>query len=361
MITLPRLAVLIALLGLELLVAAQYVVGAQSADASNLYTDHLRHMGEAMILVDQGLRLYREPYGTLIATEPDVGAEHAVLFPARTAPYPPLAILVHWPWARLEGAGILSPPTAHRGVVWMWTLVALLGVAAVVRLFAPLPGIAQLWAGAFAVPLLVGMGINGFFDCAYLLAGALACLLWQRQRPVAALGCLGLAAALHFRAAVFAPLAVAILWELRTRPRVLALGAASAILVVPSAIAAVALRGSLGTIPADNPVHYTHLKLALTLLALGSLAVAIWLWRQQERLVAVTVLTALGLAVLERSHGWWHAGTLLAPGLVLAARPARVGWQWPLLLVWTAASGYLAFRHPFSPFWEWVRFGLNAK
>ena len=361
MISLRGAWALISLLGIGLLLRAQLVVGAESADASNLYTDHLRHMGEAMILVDHGFALYREPYGTLIAHEPNVGAEHAVLFPERTAPYPPLSILVHWPWAQLEGSGVLSPSTAHQGVVWMWTVVALIAALAVVRLFAPLPEIAQLWAGALAIPLLVGMGINGFFDCAYLFAGIAACLFWRRQQPAAALGFLGLAAALHFRAAVFAPLGLVIVWEQRKNSRALALGALSGLGVIPSAIAAVMLAGSLGTIPADNPVHYSHLKLALSLLVLLTAAAAVWLWRQQERLVAATVVVAAVLAILERSHGWWHAGTLLAPGLILAARPARVGWQWPVLLVWTIGSGYLAFRHPWSPFWEWVRFGLAAK
>lgn len=361
MVTLRSASALIALLGIGLLVNAQFVLGARSADASNLYTDHLRHMGEALVLVDHGFAVYREPYGPLIAREPNVGAEHAVLFPERTAPYPPLAILVHWPWAKLEGSGAISPSTAHRGAVWMWTLVALAAVAAVVRLFSPLPGIAQLWAAVLAVPVLVGMGINGFFDCAYLLCGVLACLAWRRQLPVAALWCLALAAALHFRALVFAPLAAVIVWDLPRSPRTLGLAALSVLLVIPSALAAVALTGSLGTIPADNPVHYTHLKLALSLLLILTGAGAVWLWREKERLVAITMLVACALAVLERSHGWWHAGTLLGPGLILAARPHRVGWAWPVLLGWTVGSAYLAFRHPWSPFWQWVPFALSAR
>lgn len=350
--------VAIALLGVGLLLRGELVVHATSEDASNLYTDHLRHMGEAAVLVDQGLDVYRVPYGGLITREAGVGAEHQVLFPERTAPYPPIGILTHWPWMQLERSDVLSPVTAHRAVVWMWLAVALLGVVAVTRLFEPLPPIAQAWAAALAIPLLIGMGVNGFFDCAYLLAGVAGLIFWRRGQPAIALACLAAAAAMHFRAAVFAPVAAVILFEQR---RCFVRLLPSFVLVVPTLVAAAALSGTLNTIPADNPVHYTHFKLALTLLIVLSAATTLWLTREGEPLVAATVATAFVLAILEHSHGWWHAGTLLAPGLVLAARPARVGWFWPVLWVWTVASAYLAFRHPLSPFWEWVRFALIAQ
>jgi hypothetical protein len=350
---------LVALLGVGLLFRSQWVLESGSADASGHYTDHLRHMGEALILTDQGLALYRTAYGELIARE-GLGDEHSVLFPLRTAPYPPLGVLTHWPWAQLERTRVLEPVTTHRAVVWMWTLVALAACAVVLRLFAPLPGIAQLWAAGLAIPLLVGMGVNGFYDCGYLLFGAAACWAWRQQRPVSALWCLGMSAALHFRAAVFAPLAAVLVWELWRARRKLGAGLASAVLVIPSVVAAFTLTGSLETIPADNPVHYTHLKLALLLLALLTAGVTGWFWRLNERLVAATVVATFALALMERSHGWWHAGTLLAPGLILAARPHRVGWAWPVLLLWTVVSSYLAFRHPWSVFWQWVPFGLGG-
>ena len=147
---------------------------------------------------------------------------------------------------------------------------------------------------------------------------------------------------------------------MRATRRPLLEGALGVVLVIPSAIAAVVLGGSLAAIPADNPVHFTHLKLALMLLTLGTAAVAVWLWRQAEGVVAATVLAAFALTILERSHGWWHAGTLLGPGLIFAARPPRVSWIWPVLLLWTIASAFLAFRHGASPFWQWVPFALRG-
>lgn len=312
-------------------------------------------MGEALILTDRGLAVYRTPYGELIGAQGLEGL-HSGLFPERTAPYPPLAILVHWPWAWLERAGALSPGVAHRGVVWLWTLVALAACAVVVCLLKGLPLPAQAWAVALAVPLLVGIGINGFIDAGYLLCGALACLSWKQERRVLAVWCLALAAALHFRAVVFAPLGAVVLWQLRGSRRHLV----AAALVVPTLIAAAALAGTLDTIPAHNPVHFSHLKAPLLLFTLISGALATFLWKKDERLCAATVAAAFALAVLERSHGWWHAGALLAPGLVLAARTRRSNTQWTLVLAWTLGSSYLAYRHGASVFWTWVPFALGG-
>lgn len=342
----------IGLLGIGLLIRAQLAPDNDSADASRQYTDHLRHMGEALILVDHGLAVYQRPYGELITPE-HLDPIHTGLFPERTAPYPPLAMLAHWPLAVMDRAGILAPATAHRAVVWLWTLVALGACAVLVKLFAPLPFIAQAWAALLAVPLLVGIGINGFVDAGYLLFGALACLAWKKnQRDLATLW-LALAAAMHFRAAVFVPLAVVALWP----PRKSLVAAA---LVIPTLVAAAALTGTLDTIPAHNPVHYSHLKLPLALFALLTAGTFVFLWRSDERLVAATLVAAFALGIFERSHGWWHAGTLLAPGMVLAARPHRIGWQWPALAVWTMGSSILAYRHLGSVFWTWVPFAVGS-
>ncbi len=347
----------VALVGICLLARVHFTRAPDSADAAGHYTDHLRHMGEALILTDQGLAVYRRPYGELIGAQ-GLDPIHAGLFAERTAPYPPLGILMHWPLAKLERMAVLSPTVAHRAAVWMWTLVALTGCAVVIRLCWRLPVLPQLWATVLAVPLWVGMGVNGFLDAGYLLCGALACLAWKNEQRLWAVGCLALAAALHFRAAVFAPLAAVVLWQLRSPRRDLIRALAAGVAVVPSLVAAVALAGTLDTIPPHNPVHFTHLKLPLLLLTALTTAAAFVLSKKGERLVAVTIIAAFALTLMERSHGWWHAGTLLAPGLVLAARPQRVGWLWVVVLVWTIASSYLAYRHPWSVFWTWVVMAL---
>jgi hypothetical protein len=328
-------AVAIGLFGAALLIRAQVdpAHDNDSGDASQLYTDHLRHEGEAGILFAHGLDVYRRPYGAQTAIHPD-------LFPERTAPYPPLAIAVHAPWH-----------PHHRALVWAWCAVALLAAGVVVRLVAPLTVVAEAWALLLAVPLLVGIGINGFSDGGYLLCGALGCLAWRQDRPRAALLWLALACALSFRAVVFAPLALALLPDQRGSTRALA-----AALVVPTLVAAAALAGTLDTIPAHSPVHLSHLRFPFfAFIGLGA-AVAFCLFRGGEPHVALTLLAAVAVGVTERSHGWWHAGALLAPGFVLAARHRTYGWHWPVLVAWTVASSYLAYRHPPSVFWTWVAF-----
>lgn len=300
-----------------------------SGDASHLYTDHLRHEGEARILLAHGLDVYRVPYG---AQQP----LHPGLFDERTAPYPPLPILLHLPFH-----------PHHRALVWFWTVVALLAAGQVMRL-AVTPG-AQVWALGLAVPLLTGIGINGFIDGGYLLAGALGCLAFRDGHRRAALLWLALACALHFRALVFVPLALTLVpkqtWPTR---------AFAAALVLPTLVAAAALMGSLDTIPADNPAHVSHLRWPLfSLVAVSAAAAGVFAWKE-ERLVAATLLAAAAVTCSERSHGWWHAGALLAPGLVLATRGSKS--LWPVLVAWTVASSYLAYRHPWSVFWTWVPF-----
>ncbi len=329
-------AAAIGLLGAALLVRAQLDPGNDSGDASKLYTDHLRHEGEARILIDHGLDVYRVPYGAQQPLHPD-------LFPERTAPYPPLAMLVHWPWAQAH--------PHHRALVWFWTLVAFAAAAAVVRLVTPLTVVAEAWALLLAVPLLVGIGINGFSDGGYLLCGALGCLAWREDRPRAALLWVALACALSFRAAVFAPLGLALLARQTWAARGLA-----AAFVLPTLVAAVALAGTLGTIPADSPVHVSHPNVWLALFVAAGVGAAAFLFAKEEPLVALTLLAAVAVGITERSHGWWHAGALLAPGFVLAARQRTFGWHWPVVLAWTGASGYLAYRHPASVFWTWLPF-----
>jgi len=390
-------ALFIALLGLGLLVRAQAFLHVDSGDASGGYTDHLRHMGEALILSSDGFAVYRQPYGERIRAQ-GLDPIHLGLFPERTAPYPPLGILVHWPLAVMDRAAVITAPAAHRAMVWVWTLVALGACAVVLRLVDD--RLAQVWALALAVPLLVGMGINGFFDAGYLLCGAIACVAWKRSQHRAVVFWLCLAAALHFRAAVFAPLGAAALWQVR-RDR---LAWMPLLLLVPSFAAAVALLGTFDTIPPHNPVHWSHVKGALLGFSALTAAAVAWLVREGRRgaeaegppvhparhqaagvgggssldfsrdertpssapptsltqgLVALTLTTAFALTVMERSHGWWHAGTLLAPGLLLAATRPR--WQtWGVLLAWTIGSSFLAYRHPASVFWTWVPFAVGG-
>ncbi|MEW6433731.1 MAG: hypothetical protein AB1730_19665, partial [Myxococcota bacterium] len=148
------------------------------------YSDHLRHLASARALVTHGFDVYRRPYAQVTEGLYPCAA-HAGLFDDRTAPYPPLGLLLHWPLAELEARGALAPAWAHR----LQTLLDLwAGLAAAAAALALLRRREDA-VGLFLVvaPLLVGVGVNGFYDTFWFAAGvaALACL--RAGRPFAAL------------------------------------------------------------------------------------------------------------------------------------------------------------------------------
>ncbi|GMU58949.1 MAG: hypothetical protein AMXMBFR34_07120 [Myxococcaceae bacterium] len=72
------------------------------------YSDHLRHMASARALLAHGFDVYTTPYAEVTKGLQPCPA-HAGLFDDRTAPYPPLGLLVHAPLAALEARGVLAP------------------------------------------------------------------------------------------------------------------------------------------------------------------------------------------------------------------------------------------------------------
>ncbi len=344
------------LLGLHGLMASP------GGDLSHHYTDHLRHMAEAQALVERGFAIYRLPYGEA-ARGLFPCPEHEGLFPERTAPYPPLGVLLHWPLGALERAGDLPPSTAHRMMALLWLAVALAASVLGLVLLRPHGRWALAGGALLLVPGLVGSGANGFYDVAYVLAGTAALLALRRERPGTAVVLLGVCAAVHFRALVFAPVG---LWALLAawragRGRALVSGAVAVVLVLTAAASAAALSGTLETIPADNPVHVSHLlrgKSSPWLFVLLALVISGYLLRHRYLWAALTVLSGALVALMDRSHGYWHVLPLVVPALVLAAeRPSlappasRLWWgAWG----WALGAAVLAFRYPLTPYWQWL-------
>ena len=133
------------------------------------------------------------------------------------------------------------------------------------------------------------------------------------------------------------------------------------VLVLTAAASAAALSGTLETIPADSPVHVSHLLRgkssppAFLLLALGVFG---YLLRHRYLWAALSVLTGALVAFMDRSHGYWHVLPLVVPALVLAAeRPASSP---PAPRLWWAAWGWalvgalISFRYPLTPYWQWL-------
>ncbi|QRO00521.1 hypothetical protein JRI60_16530 [Archangium violaceum] len=356
-----RAAALAVVLVLGLL-AVHAGMASPGGDLSHHYTDHLRHMAEAQALVERGFSVYRLPYAES-ARGLYPCAAHEGLFPERTAPYPPLGLLLHWPLGALERSGLLAPSLAHRGMTLLLLALGLAASAAGLVLLRPQGRWALAGGVLLLVPLLVGSGANGFYDVTYVLAGTLGLLALARGRPQAAVVLLGVCAALSFRALVFAPVGLWALveaWRQGRRNTALS-GAVAAVLVLGAAASAAALQGTLETIPADNPAHVSHLlrgKPAPLLFVLVSAATAGYLLRTRHVWTALSVLSAVLVALLDRSHGYWHALPLLVPPLVLAAEgspsaplPPR---HWQVAWGWVVAATVLAFRYPLTPYWQWL-------
>ncbi|MDX2011700.1 MAG: hypothetical protein SFW67_15985 [Myxococcaceae bacterium] len=332
------------------------LVSGPNGDFGGIYTDHLRHLAESQALVARGSAIYRQPYAE--ATQGLLPCpEHTGLFPERTAPYPPLGVLLHWPLGALERHQLLSPATSHQLTATAWLICGLCAVWLAWRLVtSQLPG--RLGLVLIVAPLTIGVGANGFYDTTFLLAGVGALVLLASKRPEWAMLALGLAAALHFRALVFAPVGLWALLEAlrRDRRRALAFLGVSGLLVASAAWAAWHLSGTLDTIPADNPVHASHLlhaRAPLRFLVIAAVAVgSLVAWR--ARWTALTVVAAVLVAMSDRSYGFWHALPLIVPPLVVAAeqgadrRAAWVAWGW------TLAAVLGAFLYPFTAPWQWL-------
>lgn len=351
----PLRAVVVVAVGV---LALHVAFATPTGDLNSHFTDHLRHLCESQALVANGGVIYRQPYDEFSRDLLPCPA-HAGLFGERTAPYPPLGVLLHWPLGRIERAGWLAPATVHRLTALSWLAFGALAAALALWLAWPRR---ELVAGVLLVltPLALGSGANGFYDTTFLAAGAAALVFLVRGRPEWAVMLLGLAAALHFRALVFAPVglwAALEAWKGPRRPAVIALGVAG-VLTASAAWAAFALRGTLDTIPAHNPVHFEHLvrgsAKAVEFFVLA-LLVAGWLWRSRARWTALTILAAVGVALSDRSHGYYHALVMLVPPLVLSAERREPGKALPLITwAWCYVSVLLAFRYQWSAFYQWL-------
>ena len=325
-------------------------------DISNHYTDHLRHMGESLILLERGFELYRSPYGPLARAVGVPCDDHLGLFEDRTAPYPPMGVLLHAPWALAERAQWLSSQTAHQGVVLMWSLVALFAVALLLSLLEGAPWVA--WAGALftLVPLLLGTAANGFFDVAFACAGIAGLVAWKHRHVDLAVVCLALAGALHFRALVFLVPGVALVFRGAKWPTLATVVA----LLLPALAAGATVASTLGTIPAHNPLHFSHGNRSLAAFGVATAMLAAVLVKRQAWLTFGMVVGASVLATFERSHGYWHAlpMALSALGAALEAKAVSRG-TWGLLWAWVWVSGAITHRTLEGPFWSWVSGALH--
>lgn len=321
-----------------------------TGDLSRWYTDHLHHAYATWVALHRGLAIYAQPFGEAAR---GVAYPHAVttwdFMPGMV--YPPGVFAVFLPVA-LVGQWVPLAPVAWAKLGVLYTLAlahgALWAVGRAVRATAR----AGEWVLLFVAWLyLARMGVQGFFDGAYLLAGGLMVVALARGEPERALQWFAGAALLHYRAAVLVPLAACAAWQVvRGRPwrawpwRTLALvGAACALAVWTFAL----------TLPVTSGFREAQVSLLraggprLWVVAGATLLAALAAWRWADGWVAATAVAGGVLAVIYVNY-WWHGAVLLfaplAVGATGARAPERLPWARAALLAWLLVLQPLAWR-----------------
>ncbi|MBF5041319.1 hypothetical protein FGE12_02900 [Aggregicoccus sp. 17bor-14] len=298
----------------------------RTADLAGDFSDHLRHAHVAWLALHKGLAVYLHPFGEVAAggdyRHPCLG------WPMVPYAYPPLALVLFMPVA-LAGQYLPLSEMAYARFALLYTLV--LAHLALWAFWSALGRrtLLTLVAGALGWAMLVRSGLQGFYDPAWLLFGALALSRLQRGRPSEALPWFALAALTNYRAAALAPFALLAAWEaVRGRPAAKWPWASLALLGLSGALC-VAL--FLPVLPYERDFRLAPPLLErgggqfhwVLILGAGAALLAL---AQRRPAVAASVAVVTALAVVD-TPAWWHALMLLVPLAATVAErrtPARV-------------------------------------
>jgi hypothetical protein len=333
------------------------------ADLSAVYTDHVRQPYAAWVFLHRGLALYTTPLGELLAgiTYPQAIDEWLgvpyVYPPGALALFLPLALVGRW-----------VPLSQHAfGQVGILSMLALSHVALYVMwgtLSRQVPG-GRALVGALAWLVLVRLGLQGQYDGAWLACGALALRALQQAGPERSLQWIALAALLHYRTIVLAPLGlIALLQAVQGRPwrrwpwgtLLLVAGVGAVCLYTFALMAPGARAGGAATASLLDGSRWTRAGAVLLL----TLAATLLCLRSADALVVGLVLCGGALAFID-THHWWHAAMLLlvplavgaqgTPRHPLRARAALVLWA-TLLQVFAWGGNPLWLFKDFSRAWR---------
>jgi len=307
-------------------------------DLSQLYTDHLHHAYATWVFLHRGLDAYRLPLSESSRGVPYPQASDA--WPGMPVNYPPGMFAVFLPLSLLGRFLPLSRETFGRvGILWL-LLLAHLALGAVFLLLSERPPGGRATVGVIAWIYLVRLALQGFYDVAFVGAGALALRDLGRRRPRGALLWLAVAGLLHYRAVALAPVGLAALWmALRGRPvrewpfrELLAVAAAGALVCYTFFLMWPVAERYLVTLSPTLAATGSGARFwAVVVVSAGVAAACFWL---ADPLVAGLVLAALGIALTD-IYDWWHGAVLLfalfAVGVFRAraassARAVLVGW-----------------------------------
>jgi hypothetical protein len=330
----------------------------RTGDLSRWYTDHLHHNYATWVFFHRGLDIYRLPFG-----EAWKGVDYpqaSALWEQNPMVYPPGVFVVFLPTTLLGRYLPMDASTFGRiNVLYMLAL-------AHVALWWLLRALGEQQTGARGVVLLVSwmylarLGLQGFYDCAWIAAGGW--MLWaaSRQQHGAALRAFALAAMLHYRAVVLAPLALAILLD-ACRGRVWRQWPWKDIVL--SGLSVVVCLGTFALMyPVTERFRGTVLPLYKSLdprfwAVIGATVIAsAVVLRMTDAVTAGTTLLAGILGTLHVNY-WWHGSVVLFAPLAVDVfrRAANPSAARAVLLSWLFFVQPVAWHdHPGQVFTEIV-------
>lgn len=336
------------------------------ADLSSWYTDHVHHSFATWVAFFRSVEIYTRPFAEIRdGTGWPYYTEAWGQMPGFV--YPPGVMVLFLPLTlagRLAGAAGLSfHGFASMAVLYMLALAAW-ALHQAIRAMEVLPRGSRMATLGLTLLILAQLGLQGFFDSAFLGAGFAALTAWRRGKPDVALLWLAAAASLHFRAIVFAPLAVPVLlqcWKERSRIRFFALKLAAAGGAVVLGLGAFVLMYPATQVLRTGGSRVVSSPNVLGVVLVVSLALAAVLsWRRQWLALAAQALV-VALVFMELQPYWWHGAIVLAvPFFIGALREESFHGELALTrgaaLLWALALHPVVWRdHPGQLFVDFVK------
>ena len=348
----PLLAWTVASFGLCALVP---LLGASPyGDLSSNFTDHLHHSYGVWLFWKHGFAVLTTTFGNLSGA----GYPHPVPNWSQTPwMYPPGALVFFAPLAWLAKTSSLTFHQFAVVAVLYTLLFGHVGIYLYARACAFVPGPLRLVLIVFGWLMFVRLAVEGFFDPFWLGCGAAMSAAVRRGRAERALLWFAVAASLHFRAVVFAPVAALALvqgllpggaprpfraWPWKGIAAAGVSSLATVIFFVRMYPATAAYRASA---PSLSTFYGTTLFRVVLLVCIGAGLFLLW---ARAWVGAATVALGSFVAVSDFQgylYFWHHAAIVLAAPLAvgLTARGQRAEWARQVTVLWGLALELLVW------------------
>ena len=258
-------------------------------------------------------------------------------------PSPPMVLVLHAPLALLHHVGALGFAASNLGLIWLYLLGAHLVLFVVLRGAPASMALERAPELGLTYLLLVSSALHGFYDAFPAAAVVWALVELKASRPAVALFAYCLAAALHYRAYMLAPIALVAAAEVirrrafterRNWPWLIGSG----LLAVLSLGTFAMVWRALGGLNDENPLH-GNLGGSTSMVVFGVLACVVFA-RARSWLDVLVVLSLWSFIFTVRQVYLWHAVIPCGWALAHDDRPALRTARFVTVLLMT----YAVFR-----------------